>query len=204
MSVLRNSKQKIARRYGVNLWAKAKCPVNKRKYKPGQHGPVLRSKQTEYGRQLAAKQLLKGYYNIGEKKFHAYYVEAMRRRGDTAEEIIGQLESRLDAIVYRANFACSIFAARQLVSHGHVRVNGKRVNIASYQVRVGDIVSLIEKAQKVPSVMQAKNNKVADTPDYMVVDEGKYTINYTRVPEFADVPYPVKMEPNLVVEFYSR
>ncbi|MDR1009334.1 MAG: 30S ribosomal protein S4 [Rickettsiales bacterium] len=205
MSQRVKAKQKIARRYGVNLWAKPKSPVNKRKYKPGQHGPTARGKQTEYGKQLAAKQLLKGYYgNIGEKKFRSYYDEAMRRRGDTAEEIIAQLESRLDAIIYRANFAPSVFSARQLVSHGHVRVNGKRVNIASCQAKVGDVISLTEKSWTIPAVLQAQNNKQTDTPDYLAVDDKKFTATFARIPAFADVPYPVKMEPNLVVEFYSR
>ena len=205
MSKRLETKHKLDRRYGVNTWGRAKSPVNKRKYKPGQHGPVGHSKRTDYGIQLAAKQLLKGYYgNVSEKKFRSYYDEAMRRRGDTAQQIIAQLESRLDALVYRANFVPTVFAARQLVSHGHILVNGKSVNIPSYQVRVGDIITLKENAKQIPMVIQAQNNKEREVPDYISVDEKKFEATYVRIPTFEEVPYPVKMEPNLVVEFYSR
>lgn len=205
MSKRLDTKHKLDRRYGVNTWGRAKSPVNKRKYKPGQHGPMGHSKRTDYGTQLAAKQLLKGYYgNVSEKKFRAYYDEAMRRRGDTAQEIIAQLESRLDAIVYRANFVPTVFASRQLVSHGHILVNGKRVTIPSFQVKVGDVISLKESARNIPMVLQAQNNKEREVPDYISVDEKKFEATYTRIPTFEEVPYPVKMEPNLVVEFYSR
>ena len=205
MSKRLETKHKLDRRYGVNTWGRAKSPVNKRKYKPGQHGPVGHSKRTDYGTQLAAKQLLKGYYgNVSEKKFRSYYDEAMRRRGDTASEIIAQLESRLDAIVYRANFVPTVFAARQIVSHGHVLVNGKPVNIPSYQVRVGDVITLKEGARTIPMVIQAQNNKEREVPDYLTVDDKKFEATYVRIPSIVEVPYPVKMEPNLVVEFYSR
>lgn len=205
MSKRLETKHKLDRRYGVNTWGRAKSPVNKRKYKPGQHGPVGHSKRTDYGTQLAAKQLLKGYYgNVSEKKFRSYYDEAMRRRGDTASEIIAQLESRLDAIVYRANFVPTVFAARQIVSHGHILVNGKRVNIPSYQVRVGDVITLKEGARTIPMVIQAQNNKEREVPDYLTVDDKKFEATYVRIPSIEEVPYPVKMEPNLVVEFYSR
>ncbi len=205
MSKRLETKHKLDRRYGVNTWGRAKSPVNKRKYKPGQHGPMGHSKRTDYGVQLAAKQLLKGYYgNVSEKKFRSYYDEAMRRTGDTAQEIIAQLESRLDAIVYRANFVPTVFASRQLVSHGHILVNGKRVTIPSYQVRVGDVITLKENARTIPMVVQAQNNKEREVPDYISVDEKKFEATYTRIPSFEEVPYPVKMEPNLVVEFYSR
>jgi small subunit ribosomal protein S4 len=200
-----HAKHKIDRRYGVNTWGEPKSPFNTRKYKPGQHGPTLRAKKTDYGAQLAAKQLLKGYYgNIGEKKFHSYYVEAMRRRGDTSEEIIAQLESRLDAIIYRANFAPTVFSARQLVSHSHVRVNGKKINIASYPCKPGDVIELTEKARALPLVAQALNNKDGPAPDYIAVDEKKFSATYVRMPKFEEVPYPVQMQPGLVVEFYSR
>lgn len=204
MSKRLETKHKLDRRYGVNTWGRAKSPVNKRKYKPGQHGPVAHSKRTDYGTQLSAKQLLKGYYgNISEKKFRSYYDEAMRRTGDTASEIIAQLESRLDAIVYRANFVPTVFAARQVVSHGHILVNGKRVNIPSYQVKVGDVITLKEGARNIPMVVQAKNNKEREVPDYISVND-KYEATFVRIPTLDEVPYPVKMEPNLVVEFYSR
>lgn len=198
------SKHKLDRRYGVNTWGRPKSPVNKRKYKPGQHGLTGHSKRTDYGLQLSAKQLLKGYYgNISEKKFRSYYDKAMRRTGDTASEIISQLESRLDTIVYRANFVPTVFAARQIVSHRHILVNGKRVNIPSYQVKIGDVITLKESARLIPMVVQAKNNKEREVPDYITVND-KYEATFVRIPTLDEVPYPVKMEPNLVVEFYSR
>ena len=198
------SKHKLDRRYGVNTWGRPKSPVNKRKYKPGQHGLTGHSKRTDYGLQLSAKQLLKGYYgNISEKKFRSYYDKAMRRTGDTASEIISQLESRLDTIVYRANFVPTVFAARQIVSHRHILVNGKRVNIPSYQVKIGDVITLKESARLIPMVVQAKNNKEREVPDYITVND-KYEATSVRIPTLDEVPYPVKMEPNLVVEFYSR
>ena len=204
MSKRLETKHKLDRRYGVNTWGRAKSPVNKRKYKPGQHGPVGHSKRTDYGTQLSAKQLLKGYYgNISEKKFRSYYDEAMRRTGDTATESIGQLESRRDAGVYRANFGPTVFAARQVVSHGHILVNGKRVNIPSYQVKPGDVITLKENARTIPMVVQAQNNKEREVPDYVSVND-KFEATFVRVPTLEEVPYAVKMEPNLVVEFYSR
>ena len=204
MSKRLETKHKLDRRYGVNTWGRAKSPVNKRKYKPGQHGPMGHSKRTDYGTQLSAKQLLKGYYgNISEKKFYSYYKEAMRRTGDTAQEIIGQLESRLDAVVYRANFVPTVFAARQVVSHGLIFVNGKKVTIPSYQVKPGDVITLKESARTIPMVVQAKNNKEREVPDYVSVND-KYEATFVRIPTLEEVPYPVKMEPNLVVEFYSR
>ncbi len=204
MSLRLKSKYKIDRRYGVNTWGRPKSPFNKRKYKPGQHGPVSRGRRTDYGMQLAAKQLLRGYYGtITEKKFHAYYKEAMRRKGDTASNIIAQLESRLDTIVYRANFVPTVFAARQVVSHKHILVNGKTVNIPSYQVKVGDVITLKQNAREIPMVVQVRNNKEREVPDYISVND-KYEATFLRVPAIDEVPYPVKMEPNLVVEFYSR
>ena len=204
MSLRLKSKYKIDRRYGVNTWGRPKSPFNKRKYKPGQHGPIGHSRRTDYGMQLAAKQLLRGYYGtITEKKFHSYYKEAMRRKGDTASNIIAQLESRLDTVVYRANFVPTVFAARQIVSHKHILVNGKTVNIPSYQVKVGDVVTLKQTAREIPMVVQVKNNKEREVPDYISVNE-KYEATFVRVPAIDEVPYPVKMEPNLVVEFYSR
>ncbi|MDR3126627.1 MAG: 30S ribosomal protein S4 [Rickettsiales bacterium] len=205
MSKRLSSKHKLDRRYGVNVWAKPKSPVNKRKYKPGQHGPTARVKQTEYGRQLAAKQLLKGYYgNISERKFRSYYDAALKGRGDTAQGIVGRLESRLDAIIYRANFAPTVFSARQLVSHGHVRVNGRRVTIASFAAKPGDVVALDERAWNIPAVLQAENNKDHVVPEYLSVEAKKKAATFVRVPAFEEVPYPVQMQPNLIVEFYSK
>jgi small subunit ribosomal protein S4 len=198
------AKHKIDRRLGVNLWGRPKSPLNNREYGPGQHGQ-RRRKPTDYGVQLMAKQKLKGYYgNIGEKQFRKYYAEAVRRKGDTGENLIGILETRLDAVVYRMKFVPTVFAARQLVNHGHVKVNGKRVNIPSYLVREGDVVEVKEKSRELPVVLEGAQSNERDVPDYLDVDHGKMTGTFTRIPKLEDVPYPVQMEPNLVVEFYSR
>lgn len=204
MSKRISAKYKIDRRLGVNLWGRAKSPVNKRDYGPGQHGQ-RRSKPSDYGIQLMAKQKLKGYYgNISEKKFRKYYFEATRRRGDTSENLIGLLESRLDAVVYRMKFVPTVFASRQFVNHGHVRVNGKKVTISSYQVKEGDVIEVREKSRQLPLVLAAIESAERDVPEYMQVDHGKLQGQFLNVPKLEDVPYPTQMEPNLVIEFYSR
>ncbi len=200
----RSSKHKIDRRLGVNLWGRAKSPVNAREYAPGQHGQ-RRRKPTDYGVQLMAKQKLKGYYgNIGEKQFRKYYDEAVRRRGDTGQNLVGILECRLDALVYRMKFAPTVFAARQLVNHGHVMVNGRRCNIPSVMIKIGDVIEMKEKSRTIPQVMEAMASAERDIPEYLTVDEAKMKGSMNAVPELADVPYPVQMEPNLVIEYYSR
>ena len=205
MSKRIEAKHKIDRRLGENLWGRPKSPLNARAYGPGQHGQRRKGKTSDYGLQLRAKQKLKGYYgSITEKAFHKLYVEASRVKGDTGERLIGLLESRLDAIVYRAKFVPTVFAARQFVSHGHILINGKRVNIPSYQVKVGDKVEIKERSKQLGIVLEANQLGERDIPDYLEVDHGKQTATYGRVPALADVPYPVQMEPNLVVEFYSR
>ena len=199
-----HSKHKIDRRLGVNLWGRAKSPVNAREYAPGQHGQ-RRRKPTDYGVQLMAKQKLKGYYgNIGEKQFRKYYDEAVRRRGDTGQNLVGILECRLDALVYRMKFAPTVFAARQLVNHGHVMVNGRRCNIPSVMIKIGDVIEMKEKSRTIPQVMEAMASAERDIPEYLTVDEAKMKGSMNAVPELADVPYPVQMEPNLVIEYYSR
>ena len=199
-----SSKHKIDRRLGVNLWGRAKSPVNAREYGPGQHGQ-RRRKPTDYGVQLMAKQKLKGYYgNIGEKQFRKYYDEAVRRRGDTGQNLIGILECRLDALIYRMKFAPTVFAARQLVNHGHVMVNGRRCNIPSAMMKIGDVIELKEKSRTIPQVMEAMASAERDIPEYLTVDEAKMKGSISTIPELADVPYPVQMEPNLVIEYYSR
>ncbi len=206
MSKRVGSKYKINRRLGCNLWGRPKSPFNKREYGPGQHGQ-RRRKPSDFGVQLMAKQRLKGYYgNIGEKQFRRYYQEATRRRGDTGENLIELLERRLDAVVYRAKFVPTVFAARQFVNHGHIRVNGKKVNISSYMVRDGDTIEVKQKSRELPLVMEAIASTEREVPDYLNVNFDKLTCTYLRGPSFnsQDVPYPVKMEPNLVVEFYSR
>jgi small subunit ribosomal protein S4 len=203
MSKRQSAKYKLDRRMGENIWGRPKSPVNRREYGPGQHGQRRKGKTSDFGIQLRAKQKLKGYYgDITEKQFKKNYIEAARMKGDTGQNLIGLLERRLDAVIYRAKFAPTIFAARQLVSHGHVFVNGVRCNIASRLVKIGDEISLGKKAQEMALVAEAMALPERDLTDYVVVDGAKAT--FTRVPSLDEVPYPVKMEPNLVVEFYSR
>ncbi|GGE31694.1 30S ribosomal protein S4 [Marinicauda pacifica] len=204
MSKRHSQKHKIDRRMGENIWGRAKSPINSRPYGPGQHGQRRKAKISDFGLQLRAKQKLKGYYgSITEKQFHSIYDEADRRKGNTAENLIGLLESRLDAVVYRAKFVPTVFAARQFVNHGHVKVNGQRVNIPSYRVKPGDVVEVREKSRNMALVLEALQSGERDFPDYVEVDVKAMTATFTRIPEFSDVPYPVQMEPNLVVEFYS-
>jgi small subunit ribosomal protein S4 len=203
MSKRIRAKYKIDRRLGVNLWGRAKSPFNARNYRPGQHGKG-QAKPSDYCIQLRAKQKLKGYYgSIGERQFRRVYQEAVRRRGDTSENLIELLERRLDSVVYRMKFAVTVFSARQLVNHGHVRVNGKRVNIASYQLKDGDEISITEKMKDNVNIMAALSTQERDTPDYVEVD-GKGKGRFIRAPKLTDVPYPIAMEPHLVIEFYSR
>ena len=205
MSKRHSAKYKIDRRLGENIWGRPKSPLNARAYGPGQHGQRRKGKLSDYGLQLRAKQKLKGYYgSITEKAFRRLYDEASRRKGDTGENLIGLLECRLDAIVYRAKFVATVFAARQFVSHGHVMVNGSRVNIPSYQVKVGDKIEVRERSKQLTVVLEAVQLAERDVPDYVEVDHNKLTATFARVPALSDVPYPVQMEPNLVVEFYSR
>jgi small subunit ribosomal protein S4 len=205
MSKRASSKYKIDRRMGENIWGRPKSPVNRREYGPGQHGQRRKGKLSDFGVQLRAKQKLKGYYgDISEKQFRATYDEASRRKGDTPENLIGLLESRLDAIVYRAKFVPTIFAARQFVNHGHVKVNGVRVNIGSYRCKSGDVIEVREKSKQLVTVLESVGLAERDVPDYIEADHSKMKATYLRTPGLADVPYPVVMEPHLVIEFYSR
>lgn len=206
MTKIVTSKSKISRRLGVSLWGRSKDAFNTRSNPPGQHGAAGagRKKHSAFGIQLRAKQQLKGYYNMSEKQFHATYFEAVRRKGDTSENLVGLLERRLDMVVYRANFAPSIFSARQLVSHKHILVNGQKVNIASYQVKDGDLIEVKEKSKQIPIIIESGQKPEREVPGYVTVDVASFKATYVRQPQFSDIPYPVKMEPNLVVEYYSR
>lgn len=198
------AKHKFSRRIGGNLWGQAKSPVNRRNYGPGQHGQ-RGSKKSNFAIQLLAKQTLRQYYGgIGERQFRKYYAEAVRRRGDTGEILIELLERRLDAVIYRMKFAPTIFAARQVVSHGHILVNGRRVTISSYQVKDSDTITVREASKQIQPVITAQAAQDRDVPEYLSVDTKALTGTFGRAPALADVPYPVRMEPNLVVEFYSR
>ncbi|MEM6538702.1 MAG: 30S ribosomal protein S4 [Pseudomonadota bacterium] len=204
MSKRISAKYKLDRRVGENVWGRPKSPVNRRDYGPGMHGQRRKGKLSDFGLQLMAKQKLKGYYgNITEKQFAKVYVEAVRRRGNTAENLIGLLESRLDAVVYRSKFVPTVFAARQFVNHGHVKVNGVRTNIPSYRCKPGDVIEVKEKSRNMALVLEALQSAERDIPEYVDVDPKKMTATLIRVPEFAEVPYPCTMEPNLVVEYYS-
>ncbi len=199
------AKHKIDRRLGENIWGRSKSPLNRRASRPGQHGERRAGKISDFGQQLRAKQKLKGYYgNITERQFNRVYKEAARLKGSTSEHLIGLLERRLDALVYRAKFVPTVFAARQFVSHGHVKVNGQRVDIPSYRCKVGDVIEVKEASRQLPLVMEATKSAERDVPDYIEADHTKMTARFVRVPALSDVPYPVQMEPNLVVEFYSR
>ena len=204
MSKRLKSKYKIDRRLGVNLWGRPKSPINIRDYRPGEHGQ-RRRKPSDFAIQLAAKQKLKGHYgNINERQFRRYYAEAVRRRGDTSETLIELLERRLDAVVYRMKFVPTVFSARQFVNHGHIKVNGRRVNIPSYKVSPGDVVEVKEGSRELALVLDAVESAERDVPGYLDVDHRKMRGTFVRAPKLADVPYPVQMEPNLVVEYYSR
>lgn len=198
------AKHKIDRRLGVNLWGSAKSPVNDRNYAPGQHGSN-KKKPTDYGVQLLAKQKLKGYYgNLTERQFRRIYQKASQMKGDTSQNIIGLLECRLDAVVYRMKFAATVFASRQLINHGHVMVNGKIVNIASYSVKAGDVIEIKEKSKANTVILEATQSTERDYPSYMEVDPKALKGTFVNVPKLEDVPYPVVMEPNIVIEYYSR
>ena len=199
------AKYKIDRRMGENIWGRPKSPINLRSYGPGQHGQGRKSKLSDFGLQMRAKQKLKGYYgNISEKQFKRIFKEAERIKGDTAENLIGLLERRLDAVIYRSKFSNTIFSSRQLINHGHVKVNGKRVNIPSYRVKTTDMIEIKDKSKGLEVVLRGSESSERDIPDYIDVDGKKMVAKITRIPNLSEVPYPVQMEPNLVVEFYSR
>jgi small subunit ribosomal protein S4 len=199
------AKYKLDRRMGENVWGRPKSPVNRREYGPGQHGQRRKGKLSDYGVQLRAKQKLKGYYaNISERQFRGIYAEAIRLKGDSGANLIGLLERRLDTLVYRAKFVPTMFAARQFVNHGHIKVNGKRANISSMRLKAGDVIEVREKSRQLALVLEANQLAERDVPDYIEADHGKMTAKLARIPAVTDVPYPVQMEPHLVVEYYSR
>jgi small subunit ribosomal protein S4 len=200
-----NSKHKVDRRLKANLWGRPKSPFNKRDYGPGQHGQGRKGKPSDYGTQLQAKQKLKAYYgNINERQFRNIYKKAVMLKGDTSENLIGLLERRLDAIIYRAKFATTVFSARQLINHGHVKVNGKKVNISSYAVKEEDSIEIRDKSKQLAIIDIALASKERETPEYIQLDEKNKKLKFVRVPKFEEVPYPIIMEPNLVIEYYSR
>ena len=200
-----NAKHKVDRRLKVNLWGRPKSPFNTRNYPPGQHGQARKGKPTDYGIQLNAKQKLKSYYgNINERQFRNVYRKALKKKGDTTENLVGLLESRLDTIIYRAKFAPTVFSARQLINHGHFKVNKKKVNISSYTVKENDLIEVKDKSKTLLIIEGCLNSKERDVPEYIQHDSKNKTAKLVRVPKFADIPYPTLMEPKLVIEYYSR
>ena len=205
MTRILKSKYKVDRRLKVNLWGRPKSPFNTRAYGPGQHGQTKTSKPSDYGIQLQAKQKLKCYYgNMNERQFRNMYKRAIMKKGDTAENLIGLLERRLDAVIYRSKLSNTIFSSRQLINHGHVRVNGKKVNISSYQAKEEDSVEIRDKSKQLALIDIALANKEREVPEYLQLDEKNKKVKFVRIPKFEEVPYPVVMEPNLVIEYYSR
>jgi len=199
------SKHKVDRRLKVNLWGRPKSPFNSRNYPPGQHGKAKKGKLSDYGTQLEAKQKMKFYYgNINERQFRNVYRKAIQKKGNTTENLVGFLERRLDTVAYRAKFATTVFSARQLINHGHIKVNGKKVNIPSYLVKAEDTIEIKDKSKDIVAIVGALMNKEREVPDYIQVDEKNKKATLTRIPKFSEVPYPVIMEPNLVIEYYSR
>ena len=205
MTKRHEAKYKIDRRLGQNVWGRPKSPVNRREYGPGQHGQRRKGKLSDFGVQLKAKQKLRFYYaNISEKQFRGIYDEAIRMKGDSGANMVGLLERRLDAMIYRAKFVPTVFAARQFINHGHVKVNGRRVNIGSYRVKIGDTIEIKEASKQLTPVLEAAQLAERDVPDFLEVDHSKMTAKFVRIPALTDVPFPVQMEPHLIVEFYSR
>ena len=199
------SKHKVDRRLKVNLWGRPKSPFNSRNYPPGQHGKSRKGKISDYGSQLEAKQKLKFYYgNMNERQFRNFYRKAIKKKGNTTENLVGFLERRLDTIIYRAKFVTTVFSARQLINHGHIKVNGKKVNIPSYLVGEKDTIELKDKSKELIVIAGALTNKEREVPDYIQMDEKNKTAKFLRVPKFSEVPYPIIMEPSLVIEYYSR
>ena len=205
MTKRNEAKHKLDRRMGQNIWGRPKSPVNRREYGPGQHGQRRKGKLSDFGVQLRAKQKLKGYYgNISEKQFRGIYAAAIRQKGDSGANLIGLLERRLDAAVYRAKFVPTVFAARQIINHGHIKVNGRRVNIPSYRLKAGDVFEVKEASKQLALVIEASQLAERDVPEYIEADHSKMTAKLARIPAINEVPYPVHMEPHLVVEYYSR
>ena len=200
-----NSKHKVDRRLKVNLWGRPKSPFNSRNYPPGQHGKTRRSKPSDYGIQLEAKQKMKFYYgNMNERQFRNVYRKALIKKGNTTENLVGLLERRLDTVIYRAKFATTVFSARQLINHGHIRVNGKKVNVSSYLIKEEDSIEVRDKSKELTIIVGSLTSKERDVPDYIQIDEKNKKAKLIRVPKFSEIPYPAIMEPNLVIEYYSR
>ena len=205
MTKRHESKHKVDRRLRVNLWGRPKSPFNTRNYPPGQHGKARKGKPSDYGTQLEAKQKMKFYYgNMNERQFRNIYRKAIQKKGNTTENLVSFLESRLDTVIYRAKFAPTVFSARQLINHGHIKVNGKKVNIPSYKIKAEDTIEVKDKSKDIANIIGALSSKEREVPEYIQLDEKNKKAKLIRIPKFSEVPYPTIMEPNLVIEYYSR
>ena len=205
MTKRHESKHKVDRRLRVNLWGRPKSPFNSRNYPPGQHGKSKKGKPSDYGTQLEAKQKMKFYYgNMNERQFRNIYRKAIQKKGNTSENLVSFLESRLDTVIYRAKFASTVFSARQLINHGHIKVNGKKVNIPSYKVKAEDNIEVKDKSKDIANIIGSLASKEREVPEYIQLDEKNKRAKLVRIPKFSELPYPTIMEPNLVIEYYSR
>ncbi|EKP95724.1 MULTISPECIES: 30S ribosomal protein S4 [Thermaerobacter] len=194
-------KHAMCRRVGRPLCGSPKCPALKRPYPPGQHGPGRRQKLSEYGRRLLEKQKLRFMYGVLERQFRRYFERAQRSKGNTGERLLQLLETRLDNLVYRMGFAPTIWAARQLVVHGHIQVNGRKVDRPSYQVRPGDVIAVREKSRRIPLIQESLEN-AQRAPEYLSVEPERFQGTLLRVPARDEIP--IDIEESLIVEFYSR
>lgn len=199
---------RLCRREGMKLFLKGdrcyspKCAIDRRGYAPGQHGR-MRRKMSEYGLQLREKQKARRIYGVLEKQFRDYYKEAVRQRGVTGEVLLRLLETRLDNVVYRMGFAVSRPQARQLVRYGHIEVNGKRVNIPSYQVKEKDVISVREKSRSLElfkEISEQGESKVV--PDWLSVNHDTLTGEVVSLPTREDIDVPI--QEHLIVELYSK
>ncbi len=194
-------KVKLSRKLGLNLTPKSHKYTEKKPYPPGQHGKLKRrAKMSDYARQLLEKQKLRYQYNVSEKQMNNYYQKASRITGNTGEFLLQLLESRLDSLTYRAGLAPSIYAARQLVTHGHVLVNGKRVNVPSYSVRPNSVVSIKESSRKIPMILDSIRS--VQPPPYIDLVKAEFTFRYLYIPPKEEIPVVVELPQ--VVEYYAR
>ena len=206
MAKINTPRGKLVRKFGENIFGNPKYDrlLNRKPYGPGQHAQTRRGKISNYGTQLQEKQKIKFMYGLLEKQFRITFKKAEKLKGETGTNMLQLLESRLDTVIYRAKFAPTVFAARQMINHGHIKVNKKRVNISSYVVKSSDLIEIRDKSKKLTVIDGSLQSKERDVPEYIQLDNKNKTAKLVRIPKFSEVPYPVIMEPNLVIEYYSR
>lgn len=206
MASYHGPKAKVQRRYGEVLVSRPKYAkiLEKRPYPPGDHGrdKQFRSgRRSNYGIQLNEKQKLAFIFNVRDRQMRRYYIKARNRPGNTGTNLLVLLERRLDNLVYRGGFAATIWAARQLVSHGHVLVNGERLNIASYSVNIGDEITVTDKMKQNVHIVESMESMGA-LPDYLMLNRDRMAVTFQHVPERQELPIPV--DEQLVVEWFNR